>query len=126
MRHAGRDRLYHFIKSKAYGISKKDVSATIGECEICQSHRSLVTRPTIRPIIARHPRERYIVDLIDFRYYSDVNDGFKWMLVMVDSFSKFMWTFPLHDKSASNVVTAIKTIFLTYGQSFLLHSDNGR
>lgn len=126
MGHAGRDRLYNFIKTKAYGILKKDVSDMISECEICQSHRSLVTRPIIRPIIAKHPRERYIVDLIDFRYYSEVNDGFKWMLVMVDSFSKFMWTVPLIDKSASTVVPAIKTIFMTYGQSFLLHSDNGK
>ncbi|KAF9762717.1 hypothetical protein NGRA_1806 [Nosema granulosis] len=80
-------------------------------CEICQSRRAIVTRP----IIAVHQRELYIVDLVDFRYYSDVNDGVKWMLVMVDTLSKYMWTVP-----------AIRTIFMTFGPSFLLHSDNGR
>ncbi|KAF9748558.1 Gag-Pol polyprotein, partial [Nosema granulosis] len=98
----------------------------VNGCEICQSRRGLVTRPIIRPIIAEHQRERYIVDLVDFRYYSDVNDGVKWMLIMVDSFSKYMWTVPLKEKSASAVVPAIRTIFMTFGPSFLLNSDNGR
>ncbi|KAF9760633.1 SCAN domain-containing protein 3 [Nosema granulosis] len=98
----------------------------VNGCEICQSRRALVTSPIIRPIIAIHQRERYIVDLVDFRYYSDVNGGFKWMLVMVDFFSKYMWTVPLKEKSASAVVPAIRTIFMTFGPSFLLHSDNGR
>ncbi|KAF9761419.1 Pro-Pol polyprotein [Nosema granulosis] len=45
---------------------------------------------------------------------------------MVDSFSKYMWTVPLKVKSASAVVPAIRTIFMTFGPIFLLHSDNGR
>ncbi|KAF9750345.1 Pro-Pol polyprotein, partial [Nosema granulosis] len=124
--HAGRDRLYHLLKSHAYGITRDEVLSIIGSCSICQSRRGMVTRPIIRPIIARSPRERYIADLIDFRYYSDVNDGYKWMLVVVDSFSKYMWTVSLKDKTSVAVVSAIKTIFSINGASFLLHTDNGR
>ncbi|KAF9761693.1 hypothetical protein NGRA_2454 [Nosema granulosis] len=96
--HDGRDRLYYFLKSKAYGITTRETSDMVNGCEICQSRRALVTRPIIRPIFAVHQREHYIVDLVDFRYYSDVNDGVKWMLVMVDTFSKYMWTVPLKEK----------------------------
>ncbi|KAF9743252.1 hypothetical protein NGRA_3596, partial [Nosema granulosis] len=110
-RHAVRDRLYHFLKSKAYGIITRKISDMVDGCEICQSRRALFTIP----IIGVHKRERYIVDLVDFRYYSDVNDGVKWMLVMVDTLSKYMWTVP-----------AIRTIFMTFGPIFLLHFDNGR
>ncbi|KAF9764904.1 hypothetical protein NGRA_0163 [Nosema granulosis] len=109
--HDGRDRLYYFLKSKAYGITTRETSDMVNGCEICRSRRALVTIP----IIDVHKRERYIVDLVDFRYYSDVNDGVKWMLVMVDTLSKYMWTVP-----------AIRTIFMTFGPCFLLHSDNGR
>ncbi|KAG0438248.1 hypothetical protein DMUE_3202 [Dictyocoela muelleri] len=75
--YAGRDRVYHFIKTKAYGITTRETSDMVNGCEICQSRRALVTKPIIRPNIAVHQRERYIVDLVDFRYYSDVNNGFK-------------------------------------------------
>lgn len=124
--HAGRDRLYSILITKAYGLKRDEIMVILNECEICQARRALVTRPVIRPIIANHPRERYIADLIDFRYYSEINNDYKWMLVVVDSFSKFIWTTPLKEKSAAMVVPAIKTLFVTNGPSYLLHTDNGR
>ncbi|KAF9761520.1 SCAN domain-containing protein 3 [Nosema granulosis] len=108
--------------NKAYGITRDEISKTILSCIKCQSMRALVTRP----IISRNPKERYIADLIDFRYYSEVNDGHKWMLVVVDVVSKYMWTVPLQDKSAVTVVSSIKTIFMVNGLSFILHTDNGK
>lgn len=124
--HAGRDRLYHLLISVVYGVTRSEVMDLVKSCEICQSRRALVTRPVIRPIIAVNPRERYIADLVDLRYYEEENDGYKWLLVVVDSFSKYMWTVPLQDKSGQSVVSAIKTIFMVNGCPFLLHTDNGR
>lgn len=124
--HAGRDRLYSLIVNLAYGITKVEILTVVSECEICQARRTLVTRPIIRPIVSYYIRERYLADLIDFRYYSDVNNGYKWMLVVIDSFSKFMWTVPLRDKSGGAVVPAIRSIFVTNGIPLILHTDNGK
>ncbi|KAG0432323.1 Pro-Pol polyprotein [Dictyocoela muelleri] len=124
--HAGQDKHFSLQKTKAYGITRNEVLAVTKSCEICQSRRSLITRTIIRPIVSYNPRERYNADLIDFRYYSEVNDGCKWMLVVVDSFSKYMWTVLLNDKSGPLIFSAIKTIFMINGHSFILHTDNGR
>lgn len=48
------------------------------------------------------------------------------MLVVIDSFSKFMWTVPLRDKSGGAVVPAIRSIFVTNGIPLILHTDNGK
>lgn len=75
--HAGRDRLYNLLSTKAYGLVRKEVLDVIKSCEICQVRRTMVTRPIVRPIVAHHTRERYLANLIDFRCYSEVNVGYK-------------------------------------------------
>ena len=48
------------------------------------------------------------------------------MLVMVDSFLKFAFTFALKDKSSSSVYKAFRTVFRTFGAPIILHTDNGK
>lgn len=103
-----------------------ETSNLINECEICQTRRTLVTRPIIWLIISYYARERYLADLIDFRYYSDVNDEYKWMLVIIDSLIKFMWTIPLKEKAGRSVAPAIRKIFMINRPPLIFHTDNGR
>lgn len=48
------------------------------------------------------------------------------MLVVMDSFSKYLWTVALREKSARSVVSALISIFSINGPPFLLHTDNER
>lgn len=48
------------------------------------------------------------------------------MLVVIDSFTKFMWTYPLKEKAGRTAVPAIRSLFMTNGPSLILHTDNGR
>jgi transposase InsO family protein len=124
--HIGRDRLISLISSKIYGFKREDVMHVINCCAQCQLRHLMTTKPEIRPIIAKYPRDRFLADLIDFRYYSNLNDGYGWALVIIDSFSKFACVVPCKKKTAIDVKDAFEKIFCIIGSPIILHTDNGK
>ena len=65
------------------------------------------------------------IDLIDMRHLP--HDGNKWILHIVDHWSKFNLAYPLPQKTAKEVTNALeKWVFPIFGLPTILHSDNGR
>ncbi|KAG0437018.1 hypothetical protein DMUE_3922 [Dictyocoela muelleri] len=96
--HAGRDRLHPLFETRVNGETRAEIQSVLNSCEVCLAQRNLITSPSIKPLISNYPRQRYIADLIDLRLYNDINNGFDWILNVVDSFTKFSWTIPLKIK----------------------------
>ena len=124
--HPGRDRLMSLLNDQIYDFNRDEVMAVLRRCPQCMSRNLMNTRPIVTPIRSFSVRERYIFDLIDLRSYAARNDAHKWLLVGLDSFSKFAWTRQLRLKSANLVVREIEKIFLEFGAPIILHTDNGR
>jgi hypothetical protein len=70
--------------------------------------------------------DRYVIDCVDLRRYESHNEGYSWILNIVDSFSKFLWSYRLKTKSASEVVEALEDCFLRYGPPATIQADNGK
>ena len=51
-----------------------------------------------------------MVDLFDMQAFSSFNKGFKYILIVIDVFSKYAWVVPIKDKSAASVIKAFKNI----------------
>jgi len=47
-------------------------------------------------------------DLVDMQEWSRINKGYKYMLNVIDVFSKYAWSVPLKDKKADTVTEAFK------------------
>ena len=86
----------------------------------------MTTKPQITPIISKAPRDRYIADLVDLTRYKHKNSGFGWLLVCVDSFSKFAVVKMCYTKSALEISEKFREIFFQIGPPLLLHTDNGK
>ena len=80
------------------------------------------------PVYVRNKREIIQSDLIDLSALSKDNDNVKFLLVVIDTFSRFAWIEPLKNKSAETVLTAFKKIEkrmpLGLGESIM--TDQGR
>jgi L-rhamnose mutarotase len=55
--------------------------------------------------------DQWQADLADMHSRAGSNDGYKWLLVVVDTFSKFAWAVPVKTKSAGDMVKAFGQIF---------------
>ncbi len=61
------------------------------------------------------------------QHYSKENDGFKYILAVIDVFSKYGWMRPLKSKSGADVAAAFKNIIeSSSGQPEMVLVDKGK
>lgn len=65
-------------------------------------------------------------DLMDMGNVSQENDGYKFGLIMIDIFSRFLWIEPLKRKTGSEVAEAMKQVFDQGRKPLRLRSDKGK
>lgn len=64
-------------------------------------------------------------DLVEMIPYSKINGGYKYILVVIDCFTKFSWAKPLKSKTGKEVTNAMATILRDRSPK-LLQVDNGK
>ncbi|XP_057671341.1 uncharacterized protein LOC130903096 [Diorhabda carinulata] len=87
-----------------------------------------------KPIGRNYPRRRTIIkglddlwqmDLAEMIPYAKHNRGFKMILVVIDCFSKFVWTRPLKTKTAEEITRAFSSIIKGGRMPKNVQSDQG-
>lgn len=90
-------------------------------------HRSARVRFPRRRTILKGIDDLWQSDLIELIDYSKTNRGYKYILVVIDCFSKYLWTRPLKNKTGNEVSKAFQSI-LRSGKRVPnnLQTDGGR
>lgn len=119
-------RLLHLTCNKlVYNISRDQVKWFTDRCGTCViKHCHLPREQVVKPIRTSKVRDRGQVDLMDYQSIS--YNGYRWVMVYQDHFSKFVVLRPLKAKRAVEVAKELFSIFTLIGAPLLLHSDNGR
>ena len=73
-------------------------------------HKRAVKKFRRRKVIVQKIDEIWALDLASLESLANYNDGYKYMLCVIDVFSKFAWAVPLKNKTAATVLTAIQSI----------------
>ena len=73
-------------------------------------HKRKIRNFSRRPIIVPGPFHSISADLIDYQRFSRKNHGYKYILCIVDMFSRMNYVRPLHTKKASEVASKIDDI----------------
>jgi hypothetical protein len=80
----------------------------------------------VKPIVQHRVRYRYIADLVHMQPVKANDDlTYKYILVMVDHFSRYRWAKALVDKTAAGVVRALTQWWQLQGRPQVFQSDNG-
>ena len=64
------------------------------------------------------------IDLVDVSVLAAHNDGYKYILTVIDVFSKFSWALPLKNKTGTTLTKAFSTILQSVKPTFV-QSDKG-
>lgn len=64
-------------------------------------------------------------DLADVQNLSQYNNGIKFLLVIVDVFSRFMWVRPLKDRKTKSVIEAFQDILSGPRRPKVIRTDKG-
>lgn len=79
-----------------------------------------------RKIITKGLYDVYQSDLIDMSSYSRENKGYRYILVLIDVYSKYAWARPLKSKTGKDVAAAMGNILMNLKRvPKFLHTDKG-
>lgn len=125
-----RDRLYARICQSYYGITRDVCFDFLKNLELYQLHKKVIKEKSIKPIVSSYPFERLQIDLVDLKSLSGYNGGKKYLLNVIDTFSKYAWSFPLTSKKANIVADKMRQVLTElkdkgYNVS-VVQSDNGK
>ena len=124
--HPGAKKMIDMIKKQYYGIQQSEIYDFVNACPACLRFNSLKTIQTIVAIPITAKYDRFMIDCVDLRVYSSENDGFGWLLQVIDTFTKYLWSIKMTNKSAQSVKTSLNYIFMNFGVPKEIQSDNGK
>ena len=123
---SGLDRFFNAItKDGVYNISRNDVQEWLSSQD---------TYTVNKPVRHKFKRNRVIVsgiddqwdgDLMDLSSLAKYNKNHKFILILIDIFSRFVWAVPLKSKHASEIIRAFKIVFSKGRKPKSLRTDNG-
>jgi transposase InsO family protein len=121
--HPGVTRLNHFIKSRNLPYSLNEVREICSQCTICAEIKPRFFRPPRGQLIqASRPYDRISIDFVGPKESVTKN---KYLLVMVDEFSRFPFVYPCADITAKTVIACLLNLFCLFGCPASIHSDRG-
>lgn len=106
--YGGVRKYYDQVKKKSDGFTFKKAQSYLSSHDAYTLHK---------PRRRRFPRNKFIItgiddlwqsDLADLSSLADYNDGYRYLLVTIDSLSKFAWVFPTKTKKSAQITVAIK------------------
>lgn len=95
-------------------------------------HKPVIKKFKTRKIITTGIDQIWEADLLIMSKYKKENEGYVYILNVIDCFSKYAWCVPLKTKSARDVAAAFETILEKKGRQWkkrrpkLLHVDRGK
>ena len=121
--HPGVTRLLHFVCSKNLPFSTEEVRRECAGCRVCAEIKpSFYRLPESALIKATQPMERLS---IDFKGPLPSSTRNKYILTVVDEYSRFPFAFPCPDMRASTVIKCLEQLFALCGTPGFIHSDRG-
>lgn len=121
--HPGITRMYHYVKSKHLDFTLEEVREMVNACHICCEVKPRFMKPPVAHLIkATQPMERLN---IDFKGPLPSQSRNKYILTVVDEFSRFPFAIPCTDVGSETVIRSLCTIFSFTGYPSYVHSDRG-
>ena len=119
---SGLNNVYRYYKGV---LSISDIKKLLGSVENYTLHREFKNLKR-NPSFTHFKRYQVQVDLIDIQKLSRWNDGVKYLLAAIDTFTRKAFVQPCNDKKAGTVLSAFKTIFQKFGGKMVtLVADRG-
>ena len=125
--HLGRNRTLAQLSHRFYWSGMADDAKDwLKQCTTCMKRKSPTGRHhPLGNIPTGHRWDRIAMDIIDV--CNPTPDGYRYILVIADYFSKWTEAFSIKDKCADTVADVlVNKIILRFGMPLVIHSDQGR
>ncbi|CAM1325736.1 Uncharacterised protein at_DN2520 [Pycnogonum litorale] len=121
--HPGVTRMWHFVRTKNLPHSLADIKQATAQCRLCAQVKPRFYSPSTAILVkATQPFERLSMD---FKGPLPTNSRNRYLLTIIDEYSRFPFAFPCSDMTASTVIKCLTQLFSIFGMPLYIHSDRG-
>ena len=126
--HMGRDKTFEKLLQSGYWHSiRKDTELYVESCSVCSRNKKATrkAKQAQKSFHAGSPMERVHLDILG--PFPESSLGNKYLLVMVDQFTKWVEVEALPEQSAETIAkAAVDRFFSSMGYPMIIHTDQGR
>ena len=122
----GVERLYRDVKKDGkYDISRAQLKKWLMKQDTYTLHKPARRHYKRNRVIVGGIDELWQMDLADMQTIAAEDDGYRYLLVCIDVFSKYVWVIPLKTKTGPALVTAFKKILESGRKPQKIQTDQG-
>ena len=115
---AGPQKLYKVVKEEGkYDIGMHRIRKFLHNQEPYSLHKPVRRRFQRNHIVSAGIDDVWMADLIDVVKFAEWNKGYRYILLVIDTFSKYVWVQPLKRKNGDDVANAFREIFRSSGKT---------
>lgn len=89
-------------------------------------HKPIRKKFRKRIVFAKNVDSIWAADLVDMQYYARTNRGYKYILMIIDVFSKYGWAIPIKTKKGVEVAKAFADLWMKQTPPQMLWTDKGK
>ena len=112
-----------FEASMLFKISRKKIKNWLKQQDTYTLHKPLRHRFKRNKVIVRAMDEEWEADLVIMNSLNKSNNGYNYILTVIDVLSKYAWVEPIKTKSLENLINAFERICKKGRQPEKLHAD---
>ena len=120
----GKRRFYDAVKAKHNNAKFKVLEDALKGVDSYTLHKPTVKPQKYRRIYTKGIKYLYQIDLVDMRKFEKKNDGFRWIVTIIDTFSKKTWALKMKRKSANSIMDVMEP-FLEQNTPKKMEFDQG-
>lgn len=99
-----------FLKNRKFG-NFKHIRDQLESIDAYSLHRFAAKKYPKRPVLIHLPNYQLIADLLFYDKYGPENLNYKYIVLVIDGFTKFMSAVPIRKKTGAELVRAFKKVY---------------
>ena len=107
---SGKKRFTEAVQSRYRHVKAKDVEKALMATDNYTLHKPTRRAQIYRRVYTKRIGYLYQIDLVDMSKFSQENDGYKWLITCIDTFSKKAWVFKTKNKRGSTITDAMRDL----------------
>jgi hypothetical protein len=107
----GVDKIYEYVKNEGkYEIGRNRIQKWLNNQDSYSINKHSNKKFKRGRVLVTGIDDQWEADLADVSAYAKENDGYKYLLVVIDVFSRYGWVEPMKNKKATSIVEAFSKI----------------
>ena len=126
---AGARKLYYIIAKVFCGVTEREIQTFLNRQQVNQQiHPCFKNKQKLKPVLSKEVMNRVQMDIVDMMQNPvkiSEDKVYRYVLVILDVFSRMIFLRPLQSKSSTEVASVVMQIFSDVGPPKILQTGQG-